>query len=84
MPLYFFLDFFAGNGHLAFGMEKKKMKFYLNTTNHGYVSSYVPTIEYKLKEVHTLENQAVVMDLKGGIVLVISSFDVVSVLFEEF
>ena len=55
------------------------MKFYLKTPDNGYVSSYLPTLEYKLKEKHSVESKAVVMDLKGGTVLVITALDVVSV-----
>ena len=68
-----------GNGKLAFGMDNKEMKFYLKTADNGYVSSYIPTLKYKLKEDHTLESKAVVMDLKSGTVLVVSAFDVVSI-----
>ena len=70
----------TGNGKLAFGMDKKEIKFYLKTPENGYVSSYVPTLEYKLKEKHTVESKAVVMDLKGGTVLVITAYDVVSLI----
>lgn len=54
------------------------MKFYLKTPYNGYVSSYVPALEYKLREEHSVESKAVVMDLKGGTVLVVTALDVVS------
>ena len=76
--MFFFPKKLIGNGKLAFGMDKKEMKFYLKTPDNGYVSSYLPTLEYKLKEKHSVESKAVVMDLKGGTVLVITALDVVS------
>ena len=70
--------FFLGNGKLGFGLDNDKKLFYLKTETHGYIESFVPTLNYKIHESHSVEEKAVIMNLKAGLVILATVLDVVS------
>ena len=53
------------------------MMFYLKTESNGYVQSYIPTLQYEIKQANTVENKAVVLNLKSGVVVFVTAHDVV-------
>jgi len=58
-------------------MENNKMMFYLKTESNGYVQSYTPTLQYQIKQTNTVENKAVVLNLKSGMIVYFTAHDVV-------
>jgi len=67
---------FSGNGKLGFGLDKDKKQFYLKTESHGYIQSFAPTLDFKIQESHIVEEKAVIMNVKAGLVILATVFDV--------